>query len=65
MSTEYNEASSFSIGEWKIKLNTTVSRPKRAIVELTMKCNLNCTYCFRKVCSGPFGSMDEKPLLKL
>ncbi len=35
------------MGEWVIKPSQE-SRPRKVMVELTMKCNYNCLYCFRR-----------------
>ena len=48
------------IGDWIVQLSPILSYPRKAIVELTMECNLNCIYCFRRTCNETFGVMSEK-----
>ena len=57
--------SEFKVDEWIVRVNDSVSFPKEAMVEVTMACNLNCIYCFRRGTDETFGVMDEKHFQKL
>lgn len=51
---------SFRLGDWVVSLDASTSRPRKALVEVTMDCNLSCTYCFRRSCAERFGIMSER-----
>jgi len=52
------------LDEWEVKL-IPFSKPKEAVIELTMQCNLKCIHCYRNTCNEPFGSMNEKTYTKI
>jgi len=49
----------FRVGRWKV-CPTASSRPREALLELTMECNMDCMYCFRRGCPEQFGRMSER-----
>lgn len=50
----------FKFDEWTIDIDSISCKPKEAMLEVTMECNLNCRYCFRRATSEVFGVMDER-----
>lgn len=49
----------FSLGEWVISVSP-LSRPEKLMIEVTMKCNLSCSYCFRNSTNEYFGTMGKE-----
>ena len=49
----------FRVGCWEVRLASS-SHPREALLELTMECNMDCLYCFRRGCPELFGRMDER-----
>lgn len=45
------------LGEWVISVDEG-SRPKEAMIEVSMKCNLKCVHCFRNNLLEDLGEMD-------